>query len=266
MIHVGLDSKTISAHADALFHAMNTRTVLEPFTNATPDITIDDAYAISLQVFEKRLASGEKLVGKKVGVTSLPVQKMLDVHQPDFGYLTDAMQYNNGDTMPVSEKLIAPRAEGEIAFLLAKPLKGPGVTAQDVLDATESVFACFEIVDSRIRDWKVKIQDTVADNASCGLFLLGDDAVSPHGIDFVNVTMRVYKNGELLSEGIGSEALGSPLNCVAWLANTFGERGISLDAGDIILSGSLVPLEPVKAGDSMRVEIDGIGTADVHFS
>lgn len=263
---MGIDKQTIDRYADALFEAMNTRTTLEPLVAQTPEITIDDAYEISLQVFNKRLASGEKLVGKKVGVTSLPVQRMLNVHQPDFGYLTDAMQYNNGDTMPVSEKLIAPRAEGEIAFILSKPLKGPGVTPEDVLAATESVVACFEIVDSRIRDWKIAIQDTVADNASCGLFLLGDNYVSPEGIDFANVKMRVYKNGALLSEGIGSEALGSPVNCVAWLANTFGERGISLDAGDIILSGSLVPLESVKAGDEMRVEIDGIGSAEVRFS
>lgn len=263
---MGIDKQTIARYADALYDAMKTRTTLEPLIAQTPEITIDDAYEISLQVFNKRLASGEKLVGKKVGVTSIPVQKMLNVHQPDFGYLTDAMQYKNGDTMPVSTELIAPRAEGEIAFILDKPLKGPGVTAEDVLAATKSVVACFEIVDSRVRDWKIAIQDTVADNASCGLFLLGDDHVSPEGIDFANVKMRVYKNGALLSEGIGSEALGSPLNCVAWLANTFGERGISLDPGDIILSGSLVPLEPVKAGDEMRVEIDGIGSADVRFS
>lgn len=265
MSQVGLDRKQIDAYASELLEAMKTKVTIVPFTDRTPEITIDDAYDISLEVFERRVASGEKLVGKKVGVTSLPVQRMLNVHQPDFGYLTDAMQYNNGDTMPVSEKLIAPRAEGEIAFTLKHSLKGPGVTAEDVLAATDKVFACFEIVDSRIADWKVKIQDTVADNASCGLFLLGDEA-SPEGIDFANVTMQVYKNGELLSEGVGSEALGSPLNCVAWLANTFGERGISLDPGDIILSGSLVPLEPVKAGDEMRVDIDGIGSASVKFS
>ena len=263
---MAIQPQTIEKYADQLYGALKARTTLEPLTTQTPEITIDDAYAISTQIFEKRLASGEKLVGKKVGVTSIPVQRMLNVHQPDFGYLTDAMQYQNGDTMPVSTELIAPRAEGEIAFILSKPLQGPGVTAEDVLAATESVVACFEIVDSRIRDWKIAIQDTIADNASCGLFLLGDEHVSPEGIDFANVKMRVYKNGAILSEGVGSEALGSPLNCVAWLANTFGERGISLDAGDIILSGSLVPLEPVQAGDQMRVEIDGIGSAEVRFS
>lgn len=265
MTAVGLDRTQIDAYASELLEAMKSKSTIAPLTERTPEITIDDAYAISLEVFERRLKNGEKLVGKKVGVTSIPVQKMLNVHQPDFGYLTDTMQYQNGDTMPVSELLIAPRAEGEIAFTLKHSLQGPGVTAEDVLAATDKVFACFEIVDSRIADWKIKIEDTIADNASCGLFLLGD-AASPEGIDFAQVKMQVYKNGALLSEGIGSEALGSPLNCVAWLANTFGERGISLDPGDIILSGSLVPLEPVKAGDEMRVDIDGIGSASVTFS
>lgn len=262
---MALTPEQINAYATELLEAMASRTTIQPLTERTPEITIDDAYAISLECYERRLKNGEKLVGKKVGVTSIPVQQMLNVHQPDFGYLLDSMQYQNGDTMPISSTLIAPRAEGEIAFTLKKPLKGPGVTAEDVLAATDKVYACFEIVDSRIADWKLKIQDTIADNASCGTFLLGDEA-SPEGIDFANVKMKVYKNDVLISEGIGKEALGSPLNCVAWLANTFGERGISLDPGDIILSGSLVPLQPVVAGETMRVEIEGIGSASVQFS
>lgn len=263
---MGLNKDQIEALGDELYQALTARKVLEPLTARVPDITIDDAYQVSLTMVNKRLAAGEKLVGKKVGVTSIPVQKMLNVHQPDFGYLTDKMQYQNGETMPVSRELIQPRAEGEIAFILARELRGPGVTAEDVLAATKAVVPCFEIVDSRIRDWKIAIEDTVADNASCGLFLLGDDSVPPAGIDFASVKMKVFKNGELLSEGVGSEALGSPANCVAWLANTFGEHGIALEAGEIILSGSLVPLEPVTAGDEMRVEIEGIGSAEVRFS
>lgn len=261
-----MNKEQIEALGDELYQALTKRQVLEPLTARVPGITIDDAYQVSLTMVNKRLAAGEKLVGKKVGVTSIPVQRMLNVHQPDFGYLTDKMQYQNGETMPVSRELIQPRAEGEIAFILERELRGPGVSAEDVLAATKAVVPCFEIVDSRIRDWKIAIEDTVADNASCGLFLLGDDSVPPTGIDFASVKMKVFKNGELLSEGVGSEALGSPANCVAWLANTFGEHGIALEAGEIILSGSLVPLEPVAAGDEMRVEIEGIGSAEVRFS
>lgn len=265
MSTVGLTKAQIDAYATELLEALATRSTVPPLTERTPEITIDDAYAISLEIFERRVASGDRLVGKKVGVTSIHVQRMLNVHQPDFGYLMESMQYQDGDTMPISEKLVAPRAEGEIAFTLKHALKGPGVTPEDVLAATDQVFPCFEIVDSRIADWKIAIQDTVADNASCGLFLLGEGS-SPEGIDFEEVRLRVFKNGALLSEGVGKEALGSPLNCVAWLANTFGAHGISLNPGDIILSGSLVPLEPVQAGDTMRVEIDGIGTASVAFA
>jgi 2-oxopent-4-enoate/cis-2-oxohex-4-enoate hydratase len=228
------------------------------------DITIDDAYWISRRILDRRLADGERVVGKKIGVTSKAVQSMLDVHQPDFGYLTDAMQFENGAAMPIGEKLIQPRAEGEIAFRLKRSLRGPGVTPSDVLAATDHVMACFEVVDSRIRDWKIRIQDTIADNASSGLFLCGAPA-DPHGVDFEGCEMIVEKNGAFLSRGTGAAALGSPLVCVAWLANTLGERGIALDAGEIVLSGSLVPLEPVKPGDRMSVSIGGVGSADVTF-
>ena len=167
--------------------------------------------------------------------------------------------------MPISQELIQPRAEGEIAFILKKNLVGPGVSIEDVLEATDRVFPCFEIVDSRVSDWKIRIQDTVADNASSGLFLLGGEGVSPQDVDFVNCKMEVEKNGEVISRGEGSAALGSPLICVAWLANTLGRFGIPLKAGEIILSGSLVPLEPVVAGDKMKVTIEGIGHASVNF-
>jgi 2-oxopent-4-enoate/cis-2-oxohex-4-enoate hydratase len=191
---------------------------------------------------------------------------MLNVYQPDFGYLTDSMVFTSGAEMPVSDLLIAPKAEGEIAFILKHDLIGPGISNADVLRATECVMPCFEIVDSRIRDWKIKIEDTVADNASCGLFVLGDQAISPQKIDLVTAGMVVEKNGSIISTGAGAAALGSPVNCVAWLANTLGEFGISLKAGEVILSGSLVPLEAVQAGDYMRVDIGGIGSASVRFT
>jgi 2-oxopent-4-enoate/cis-2-oxohex-4-enoate hydratase len=237
-----------------------------PLTQQVPDITIADAYPISRRILERRLADGEVLVGKKIGVTSKAVQRMLDVHQPDFGYLTDRMRFEDGAEMPVSRLLIQPRAEGEIAFLLKRDLVGPGVTPADVLAATEAVVPCFEIVDSRIRDWKIRIEDTVADNASSGLFVLGRARRRPEGFDFFSCGMVVEKNGEIISTGAGAAALGSPLVCVAWLANTLGEFGVPLLAGEVVLSGSLVPLEPVKAGDRMRVTIGGLGTAEVVFT
>jgi 2-oxopent-4-enoate/cis-2-oxohex-4-enoate hydratase len=191
---------------------------------------------------------------------------MLDVHQPDFGYLTDRMRYDDGAEMPISRELIQPRAEGEIAFLLKRDLTGPGVTPSDVVAATESITPCFEVVDSRIRDWKIRVEDTIADNASSGLFALGREARSPAGFDFFSCGMVVEKNGEVVSTGAGAAALGSPLVCVAWLADTLGAFGVALRAGDVILSGSLVPLEPVRPGDRMRVTIAGLGSASVTFT
>src|SRR5690606_16718901 len=176
------------------------------------------------------------------------------------------MVFNSGEAVPISDRLIAPRAGGEIAFILKKDLTGPGITNADVLAATECVMPCFEIVDSRIQDWKIAIQDTIADNASCGLFVLGDNAVSPRDIDLVTCGVVVEKNGSIISTGAGAAALSSPVNCVAWLANTLGEYGISLNAGEGILSGSRGPLEPVKAADTMRVHIGGMGRSCVRVA
>lgn len=260
-----MKQEQIDQHSIALFNALRSRSAIDPLTQSEPDMTIEDAYEISLGLMNLRIAEGEEVIGKKIGVTSKAVQNMLNVHQPDFGYLTNQMVYADGETLPVSTQMIAPRAEGEIAFVLKRDLAGPGITNAAVIAATECVMPCFEIVDSRIRDWKIAIQDTVADNASCGYFVLGNKAVSPHKLDLFTCGMVVEKNGRIISTGAGAAALGSPLNCVAWLANTLGRFGITLKAGEVILSGSLVPLESVVAGDHMRVDIGGIGSASVNF-
>lgn len=261
-----MNDDALTRLADELYHALRQRETVSPLTEREPTLSLASAYAISERVLERRLQDGEHLIGKKIGVTSKAVQRMLNVHQPDFGYLTDAMVYSNEDTVPISSTLIQPRAEGEIAFVLKRDLQGPGVTTAQVLQATECVMPCFEVVDSRVADWKIKIEDTIADNASCGLLVLGDQAVSPRAVDLTTCGMVVYKNGALLSTGAGAAALGSPLNCVAWLANTLGTFGVPLKAGEVILSGSLVPLEPVGAGDHMSLSIGGIGSASVRFS
>ena len=177
---MSLPAPTITELGDDLFALLRSRRTRAPLTTTHAAIDIDDAYKISLRFLERRRAEGEKLIGKKIGVTSKPVQDMLGVHQPDFGFLLDKMHIADGSTVSLSKaKLIQPRAEGEIAFVLAKDLKGPGVTEQQVLDATDYVSPCFEIVDSRIENWKIKIQDTIADNASCGVFVLGSAKVKP---------------------------------------------------------------------------------------
>lgn len=252
--------------ADELYAAWRERRTLSPLRSRYPWLTIDDAYAISLGFIARRTAAGERIIGKKIGVTSKAVQDMLGVHQPDFGFLTDAMQVPDGGTIVIADTLIQPRAEAEIALILGADLKGPGVTEADVLAATDSVAACFEIVDSRIDKWDIRIVDTVADNASCGVFVLGSRRLSPQGLDLASMEVRVHKNGQPLSRGFGSAVQGSPLAAVAWLANTLGRYGVTLAAGDIILSGSLVPLETARPGDLFELELDHLGGASIRFS
>ncbi|KHK90351.1 fumarylacetoacetate hydrolase family protein [Novosphingobium malaysiense] len=252
----------------ALYSALRDRRSIAPLVEQCDSLTVDDAYAISLGFLARREADGERVVGKKIGVTSKAVQDMLGVHQPDFGFLTDWM-FVEGDIDVEAKKLIAPRAEAEIAFILKEGLKGPGVTPADVLAATESIAPCFEIVDSRIQDWKIAIVDTVSDNASCGVYVLGKERLDPAGLDLPNLHVAVTKNGEPLSEGYGHAVQGDPAQAVAWLANTLGAYGVSLDAGDVILSGSLVPLAPAQAGDCFEMILSDangpIGSCTANF-
>jgi 2-oxopent-4-enoate/cis-2-oxohex-4-enoate hydratase len=259
-----MEQRQIEQYGDELFQSLIDRKTVAPLTSRESGITIEDAYHIQQRMLARRIEKGARIVGKKIGVTSKAVMDMLNVHQPDFGYLLDTMIYNEGEAIPM-ETLIQPKAEGEIAFILKSDLNGPGISNADVLRATECVMPCFEIVDSRITDWKIKIQDTVADNASCGVFVLGDHATDPRKVDLTTCGMVLEKNGEIVGTGAGAAALGSPVNAVAWLANTLGRLGIPLKAGEVILSGSLAAMFPVKAGDNLRVSIGGIGGCSVRF-
>ena len=260
-----MESQVIQDLGDELFQALGGRRTVAPLTERFDAITVDDAYRISLHILQRRLARGETVIGKKIGVTSQAVQKMLGVYQPDFGFLTDAMAVPDGAAIRADDPFIQPRAEGEVAFRLKHDLTGPGVDAAAVAAATDAVFACIEIVDSRIRDWNIAIQDTVADNASCGAFVLGSHACPLDGLELDTITGAFEKNGMHLATGRGDAVAGSPLASVAWLANTLGGYGMALHAGEIILSGSLVPLEPVAAGDHFRFTLDGVGSCDVRF-
>ncbi|WP_159877673.1 2-oxopent-4-enoate hydratase [Aquitalea denitrificans] len=254
----------IQQYGDALYHALTTRTPIAPLSSRGPAFSLEDAYRVQQRFIERRLQAGESVIGKKIGLTSRAVMNMLGVDQPDFGQLLSGMLYNDGESVPVAS-LIAPRAEGEIAFVLKRDLIGPGLTAADVLAATEGVMACFEVVDSRIADWKIQIQDTVADNASCGVFVLGNQLVSPRGLDLSLVGMALEKNGELVATGAGAASLGHPVNAMVWLANKLGSLGIPLKAGEVILSGSLAALVPVKVGDCLHMSLGGLGSCTVRF-
>jgi 2-oxopent-4-enoate/cis-2-oxohex-4-enoate hydratase len=258
----GLAASRITQLGDELFESLRTRTPVDPLTAREPELTVEEAYRIQERVISRRLALGDRIVGKKIGLTSRVVQRALGVTEPDFGQLLASMVAS--DTISV-ETMLQPRAEGEVAFLLDRDLAGPGISNADVLYATRFVMPCFEIVDSRIRDWRIRLQDTVADNASAGMFVLGDRAVDPKSLDLSTCGMVLEKNGFLECTGAGAAALGSPVTCVAWLANALGRFGIPLRAGEVILSGSLGALIPVAAGDSLHLSIGGIGSASIRF-
>ncbi|GAB2466757.1 fumarylacetoacetate hydrolase family protein [Comamonas humi] len=261
------DASFIQTQGQRLYDALRSASTLAPLTDDHPEMTVEQAYHISLHMLRLREAAGERVIGKKIGVTSKPVQDMLNVHQPDFGFLTDSMQFEDGATVSLKKAgLIQPRAEGEIAFMLRKDLQGPGVTREDVLEATAWVAPCFEIVDSRINDWKIRIQDTVADNASCGVFVIGQQHTDPRSLDLAAAAMQMSKNGEPAGSGLGSAVQGHPAEAVAWLANTLGAFGIPFKAGEVILSGSLAPLVPAAAGDRFEMAITGLGSCSIQFT
>ena len=260
-----MDDNKIKQYGDELYEAWLARNTVQPLLVREPEITIDDAYKIQLRMIERRVLGGEKIVGKKIGVTSKPVQDFLGVYQPDFGQLTSGMVYQEGEVIDLG-KLIQPKAEAELAFVLKEDLIGPGITAMDVIRATDYVSPCFEIVDSRITDWKIKIQDTVADNASCGVYVIGKTRGDPRKLDITLAGMVLEKNGELFSTSAGAAVQGSPANAVAWLANTLGHLGIPFRAGEVILSGSQSVLMPVVDGDELVCTVGGLGSCRVKFS
>jgi 2-oxopent-4-enoate/cis-2-oxohex-4-enoate hydratase len=260
-----MNQQTIEQYGDELYQAFVSRRVIAPLLSREPQIRIEDAYRIQERFIARRLAAGETIVGKKIGATSKPVQDFLGVYQPDFGMLTSGMVFADGDTLDLGQ-MIQPKAEAELAFVLKHDLKGPGITAMDVIRATDYVVPCFEVVDSRIRDWQIKIQDTVADNASCGVFVLGTTQGDPRRLDITLAGMVLEKNGDVFSTGVGAAVQGSPANAVAWLANTLGELGIPFKAGEVILSGSQSALVPVADGDELVCRVGGLGSCRVKFS
>ena len=251
--------------ADHLAQAEIKRRGVEPLTSLYPDLTIEDAYLTQLVTVSRKVSSGQRIVGKKIGLTSLAMQKLLGVDQPDYGHLLDSMVVENGGEIPF-HRVLQPKVEAEIAFILKKDLIGPGITTEDVLEATDYVLPALEIVDSRIADWKIKLQDTVADNASSGLYVLGGRPLAVNRLDLVQEGMTLYKNGQMVNSGTGEAALGNPANCVAWLANKLSNFNISLRAGEVILSGALSAAVNAEPGSFFKAEFTYLGEVTVKFS
>lgn len=260
-----MNEELIHRYGDELFDAWQSRTTIAPLREREPAMSIEHAYQVQSRMVARRLSAGETIVGKKIGVTSKAIQDLLGVYQPDFGQLTSGMQFGDGSSISL-DGLIQPRAEAELAFVLKRDLKGPGITAMDVLRATDYVVPCFEIVDSRITAWNIKVVDTVADNASCGVYVLGDVKGDPRDHDLSLAGMVVDKNGEMACTGVGAAVQGSPVNAVVWLANTLGRLGIPFRAGEVILSGSQSSLIDVAGGDELVCTVGGLGRCSVRFT
>lgn len=254
------DLDAISAE---LYSAWQSGTTVPPLRDRHP-ISVDDAYRVALGFVERRVAAGETVVGKKIGVTSKAMQDMLGVDQPDFGQLTSGMDRSSTGVIDMSE-LIAPRAEAELAFVLSEDLVGPGITAIDVLNATEYVAPCVEIVDSRVTDWDIGIVDTVADNASCGQYVIGDAKADPRDVDMSLAGMVVRIDGEIATTGSAAAVQNGPANAVAWLANTLGRLGLPFRKGEVILSGSQSVLIPAVPGTELVCTVSGLGSCTVRF-
>jgi 2-keto-4-pentenoate hydratase len=223
------------------------------------------AYAAQSIIIGDRVAAGAEVVGRKIGLTSPAVQQWLGVDTPDFGVLLDDMEYGEDDVVPMS-RLLQPRAEAEIAFVLGKDLPEGPFTAESVRDAVDHARAAIEIVDSRVLDWEVRLADTVADNASSGLYVLGATKLTLDEFSPVDVEMVMTADGETVSTGTGSACLGDPLNALAWLADAALTYGEPLRAGQVILSGALGPVHPVAPGSVVRAEITGLGSVTATFS
>lgn len=260
----GLTEDLIRKEAHDLYVAEKERNTLHPLTQRHRDIDPQDAYRIQLALIELKKADGAKIVGKKIGLTSKAMQRMLNVEQPDYGHILDAMLVQDGRSIPVRE-LIQPKIEPEIAFILDRDLRGPGVTPIQALAATRFVVPALEIIDSRIHSWKISLCDTIADNASSARVVLGGSPKRVEEVDLSLVGMVLEKNGEVIHTGAGAAVLGHPAVAVAWLANVLGEFGVSLEKGEIIMPGALCAAVDVTAGDVVQASFDRLGAVRVRF-
>lgn len=255
----------IAQAADLLYHASTTGKPVPPIRDLLPEGTVDTAYAVQEINTKRALDAGRRLVGRKIGLTSLAVQKQLGVNQPDYGMLFADMAVPDGWEMTRSQ-LIQPKVEAEIAFVVGRDMADPELTMADVFRSIEYAVAAIEVVDSRIADWKIGILDTIADNASSGLYVLGNDPRRLIDVDLRLCGMVMELKGEPISAGAGAACLGHPLNSVLWLARTMARMGRPLLAGDTLMSGALGPMAPVVWGDVVEARIEGLGSVRAAFA
>jgi 2-keto-4-pentenoate hydratase len=262
---MALSEEDVRRLAGELWEAERLSTPIQPISGRYADADIDDAYRIQLAGVALRTGAGDRVRGHKVGLTARVMQQQFGVERPDFGHLLASMFHPEGQPLAVDE-LIAPRVEPELAFVLAAPLRGPGVTVADVLAATAFVLPALEIIDSRIEDWRIGIVDTVADNASSARVVLGGTRTSVAGLDPRLIGVVLRRNGEIVETGASGAVLGNPAQAVAWLANTIAGHGGVLNAGDLIMPGTCTRAVGMEPGDTVRADFEHLGHVGVSFS
>jgi 2-oxo-hept-3-ene-1,7-dioate hydratase len=249
--------------ADILIAAEKDRKQAVQLSKTWPGIGMEDAYAISTEVADRKIAAGAKLIGFKVGLTSKAMQRSSQIDEPDYGHLLDTMLIADGARVP-HENFCLPRVEVELAFVLEKPLRGPGVGLTDVLSATEYVIPAIEIVDARLQDPR-KIFDTVADNGAAAGIVIGGRPVGPRELDLRWVGGILYRNAEIEETGVAAGVLGHPALGVAWLANKLGQHGVTLNAGHLVLAGSFTRVVFARKGDTLHADFGPLGGLAVQF-
>ncbi len=251
--------------AHGLMDALEAGEPIDPLTEQAPGITEHDAREIAFDILGHRMGDGHRVVGKKVGLTSQATQRALGIDAPQFGVILDDMTVRDGGRVKASS-LIAPRVEPEIAFRLKSALAGPGITAADVLAATDYVFPALEIADSRIRDWRIKLEDLVADNVAAALVVLGSARMDPAALDLEQEMVVFEVDGNEVGRASGREVLGNPANAVAWCANALAEHGMGIAAGEFVIPGSLTVAAPAAAGNNVTAAFTNLGVVSVRFT
>lgn len=260
-----LGAEALASAADRLSHAESSRTPCAPLTDILPPLDVSIAYQVQNINTQRRLDAGHVLVGRKIGLTSKAVQTQLGVDQPDYGMLFDDMAVPDGWEISAG-RLMQPKAEAEIAFVLGRDLTSEHITLADVIRAVDFALPAIEVVDSRIANWKISIVDTVADNASSGLYVLGGHPRRLTDLNFRDCAMVMSKQGQPVSSGVGAACLGNPLNALWWLAQMMVRVGRPLQAGDTVLSGALGPMVSATPGDVLEAEIAGLGSVRAAFA
>ena len=245
--------------AQALLGAYASGVAIPPLQEKFGELTIEDAYQIQLVQAAEWQAHGHRVLGHKVGLTSAAMQRQLGVSRPDFGHLMDDMFFPENTAID-GTRFLQPRIEPEVAFVLNRRLEGPGVTVAAAVAAVDFVLPALEVIDSRISDWRIGIVDTIADNASSGGVVLGSRPVRIADVDLRLSGCLLHRNGELVATGAGGAVLGSPINALVWVANVLGERGVALEAGHVVLPGSMTASIPFAPGDVVTSTVAGLGS------